>query len=83
MPRIFFPNKTVCVVQVQEWAKAPPEEEHMEMDMEKPRNGANPNVATREEEEEETMLPTSNQPAQSSERSANPFTAGQASNPFR
>jgi hypothetical protein len=69
-------------MQVQEWAKAPLEEEQMEMDMEKPSNGANPNVATRDEEEEEegqAMLDT-NQPAQ---RSANPFTAGQASNPFR
>jgi hypothetical protein len=71
-------------MQVQEWAKAPPEEEHMEMDMEKVGNGANPNVATREEEEEEdTMLPAASQPAERPERSANPFTAGQASNPFR
>ena len=69
---------------MQEWAKAPPEEEHMEMDMEKPSNGAaNPNVATREEDEEEEAMLSAQQPAQRAQASANPFTGGQASNPFR
>ena len=71
---------TLFMFQVQDWAKAPMEEEQMEMDMEKPSNGANPNVATMEEGEEEEAMLAAPQPAQ---RSANPFTAGQASNPFR
>ena len=70
-------------IQVQEWAKADPAEENVEMDIEKPKNGygANMNVDTSLPEEQETML--EEPPPSYQQASANPFTAGQASNPFR
>jgi len=66
--------------EIQEWAKATPAEENVEMDLEKPVGGygANINVDT-SLQEQETML--EQEPAH--QPSANPFTAGQKSNPFR
>ena len=72
--------------ELQDWAKAEPKEETMEMnnDFEKPNNGygANPNVVTGQEQsflQGETVDYSDGGPAQPS---ANPFTSGQ-NNPFR
>ena len=72
-----------CFVQVEEWAKAPPSEEAMELDLEKPTNGygANLNVDTSAHEEEESAFEAVQEPPP--QMSANPFTGGQTSNPFR
>ena len=67
---------------MQEWAKAPPEDETMEMDLEKPTNGyttGNLNVDTSQQEETALAPPD----YATATGSANPFTAGQTSNPFR
>jgi len=68
--------------EVQEWAKAPPEDETMEMDLEKPTNGyttGNLNVDTSQQQETALAPPDYT----TATGSANPFTAGQTSNPFR
>lgn len=78
--------------EIQEWAKATPTEEHMEMDLEKPTTGygANLNVDTSLQDgavdgfnaERQGMLDPAQQAAAAAP-SANPFTAGHTSNPFR
>lgn len=74
--------------ELQDWAKAPNVDDKMMMDvdMEQPSGGggygANPNVETQKEEQTSMMEPESAY-GSSVTLSANPFTAGQASNPFR
>ena len=76
--------------ELQDWAVPPPANETMEMninkDLEMPGNGcgygANPNVDT-EMDEQSTMLEQTEYEATAHQQSANPFTGGQQSNPFR
>ena len=76
--------------ELQDWAKADPCEEKMEMnnDFEKPSNGnaygANPNVVTGYEEEQNFVQQNASDYGNTgqSQPSANPFTGGQ-NNPFR
>jgi len=71
--------------ELQDWAVDPPTEEKMEMnlDLEKPNNGvgANPNFDTGADEQT-SMIDQADYGA-TSNQSANPFTTGQKSNPFR
>merc|ERR1711981_1284504 len=71
--------------ELQDWAVASPSEEKMEMnlDLEKPNNGvgANPNFDTGADEQT-SMIDQADYGA-TSNQSANPFTTGQQSNPFR
>ena len=71
--------------ELQDWAVGAPEEEKMEMnaDLEKPSNGvgANPNFDTGIDEQT-SMIDQADYGA-TSNQSANPFTSGQKSNPFR
>ena len=71
--------------ELQDWAVASPSEEKMEMnlDLEKPNNGvgANPNFDTGADEQT-SMIDQADYGA-TANQSANPFTTGQASNPFR
>jgi hypothetical protein len=79
--------------EIQDWAKAPPETETMEMDTEKAGNGygANPNVDTSmiqqtadpATESSSLMQDQGASEAQAARSSANPFTSGNTSNPFR
>ena len=86
--------------QIQDWAKAPPEHETMEMDLEKSGNGygANLNVDTSQTPQAGGQLPEENSALMAGQqqagagaaaypdqhaKSANPFTSGQTSNPFR
>jgi len=72
--------------ELQDWAVASPSEEKMEMnlDLEKPNNGvgANPNFDTGGADEQTSMIDQADYGA-TANQSANPFTTGQASNPFR
>ena len=73
--------------ELQDWAKAEPKEETMEMnnDFEKPNNGygANPNVVTGQEQQSFLQGDTVDYShGGSAQPSANPFTSGQ-NNPFR
>merc|ERR1719357_1091238 len=71
--------------ELQDWAVAGPGEETMEMnmDLEKPSNGvgANPNFDAAADEQ--TSMMESVDYGATSNQSANPFTTGQKSNPFR
>ena len=76
--------------ELQDWAKAEPKEETMEMnnDFEKPNNGyaygANPNVVTGGQEQQSFLQgeTVDYSDGGSAQPSANPFTSGQ-NNPFR
>ena len=72
--------------ELQDWAVASPSEENMEMnlDLEKPNNrvGASPNFDTGGADKQMSMIDQADYGA-TANQSANPFTTGQASNPFR